>query len=72
MSIANDFLATWDKSDSEIRSVLDLAQKIRDRFYEGKSTNGVDQGRKRAIHALFAGGYFRSQLQARGGIGGSV
>jgi len=58
--MSKDFLATWDKSEMEIRSVLDLAQKLRDRFYEGKSTDEVDQRRKSPIHALFAGRHFRS------------
>ena len=39
-----DFLATWDKSNSEIRSVLDLAQKIRDRFYGGKPIKQFESG----------------------------
>lgn len=42
--MSTDFLATWDKSESEIRSVLDLAQKLRDRFYKGKPTKTFESG----------------------------
>lgn len=42
--MSTDFLATWDKSDSEIGAVLDLAQKIRDKFYGGEPTKMFESG----------------------------